>query len=68
VSTLIETRATEAEREQDNDLADYLINLQREINRTNKNVDGYNAKLKMVLNEPELKKHSIQSLMSRKQF
>lgn len=54
VSTLIETRATDAEREQDNDLADYLIRIQSEINRKNELTDEYNEKLEAVLSVADL--------------
>lgn len=43
LSELIESRATDAEKLNDVDLADYLINEQREINKWNKHADEYNS-------------------------
>ncbi len=51
VSSLIENHATDEQKESGYDLADYLIEQQKEINQTNDFVDRYNAKLKVVLND-----------------
>ncbi|HLM60905.1 MAG TPA: hypothetical protein VK308_08885, partial [Pyrinomonadaceae bacterium] len=54
VSSLIENNATDEQRANGYDLADYLINEQSERNKINKNHDAYNAKLEMVLNDESL--------------
>lgn len=54
VSGLIETHATEQEKADQVDLADYLIDLQRQMNAFNKEVDEYNAKVARVMNDPAL--------------
>jgi hypothetical protein len=54
VSSLIETHATDEQRANGFDLADFLINEQTEINQFNNFVDRYNAKLEMVLNDESL--------------
>ncbi|MBA4183187.1 MAG: hypothetical protein H0X49_04155 [Acidobacteria bacterium] len=54
VSSLIETHATDEQKESGFDLADYLINQQIEINQFNTFVDRYNAKLKTVLDDKSL--------------
>jgi hypothetical protein len=51
VSDLLETHATDQEKADGFDLADYLINQQAEINELNEITDSYNAKLEMVLND-----------------
>ncbi len=51
VSDLIEKHATDQEKADGFDLADYLINQQAEINELNEITDSYNAKLEMVLND-----------------
>jgi hypothetical protein len=56
VSNLIESHATDAQREGGYDLADFLINEQTEINQFNNFVDRYNAKLEMVLSDERLKR------------
>ncbi len=55
-SNLIENHATDEQKANGYDLADYLINQQSEINQTNNFVERYNAKLEMVLNDESLKK------------
>jgi len=55
VSNLIETHATNEQRTNGYDLADYLINQQAEINQTNNFVDSYNGKLETVLNDESLR-------------
>jgi hypothetical protein len=54
VSSLIENHATDEQKANGYDLADYLINQQTEINQFNNFVDRYNAKLEMVLNDESL--------------
>ncbi len=54
VSDLLETHATDQEKADGFDLADYLINQQAEINELNEITDSYNAKLEMVLNDDSL--------------
>lgn len=54
VSSLIEEQATDAEKDNGFDLADYLINQQKQINQTNQFVDFFNAKLEKVLNDEKL--------------
>jgi hypothetical protein len=54
ISTLIEDHATEEQRQNGFDLADYLIEQQREINQSNDFVEHYNAKLKTVLKDEKL--------------
>jgi hypothetical protein len=55
VSNLIENHATDEQKTNGYDLADYLINQQRQINQFNNFVDSYNSKLKMVLNDESLR-------------
>lgn len=55
VSSLIENNATDEQKANGYDLADYLINQQTKINKTNDYIDRYNAKLEMVLNNKKLK-------------
>ena len=57
VSSLIENHATDEQKANGYDLADYLINQQTEINKTNDYVDRYNAKLEIVLNDEKLKQN-----------
>jgi len=54
VSRLIENFATDEQKRNQYDLADYLINEQRQINRANKFIDFYNTKLEAVLNDESL--------------
>ena len=54
VSNLIENHATDEQKTNGYDLADYLINQQNEINQTNDFVNEYNAKLEKVLNDKSL--------------
>ena len=54
ISTLIEDHTTEEQKQNGFDLADYLIDQQREINRANDFVYRYNAKLKTVLKDEKL--------------
>jgi shikimate kinase len=53
-SALIELRATAEQKRNQYDLADYLIEQQREINQFNQMIDQYNAKLETVLNDKSL--------------
>jgi hypothetical protein len=55
VSNLIENHATDEQKKDGYDLADYLVNQQRQINQFNNFVDSYNSKLKMVLNDESLR-------------
>ncbi len=55
VSNLIESHATDEHKANGYDLADYLINQQKEINELNQVYDAYNSKLEMVLNDESLK-------------
>ena len=54
VSKLIETAGSVEEKRNGYDLADYLINQQRQINENNFSSDFYNAKLDAVLSTPHL--------------
>ncbi len=54
VSSLIENHATAEQHASGYDLADYLINQQREINQTNTSIDVFNTKLETVLNDESL--------------
>ncbi len=56
VSSLIESHATDEQKTNGYDLADYLINQQTEINQHNSFVDSYNSKLEMVLSDESLKR------------
>jgi hypothetical protein len=56
VSSLIEIHATDEQKANGYDLADYLINQQAEINQTNDFIDRYNAKLETVLSDERLKR------------
>jgi hypothetical protein len=56
VSNLIENHATDEQKANGYDLADYLINEQTEINQFNNFVDRYNSKLETVLNDERLKR------------
>jgi hypothetical protein len=49
ISSLIETRATDEQKAEGYDLADYLINQQREINAYNQFVDTHNSQLKQEI-------------------
>ncbi len=53
---MIEDHASGEQRANGYDLADYLINQQREINKFNEYADEYNAKLKIVLSNEKLKR------------
>lgn len=53
-SRLIEDFATDEQKQNQYDLADYLIEQQRQINQTNELFDSYNAKLETVLNDESL--------------
>jgi hypothetical protein len=48
VSRLIENHATDEQKANGYDLADFLINEQTEINQTNDFIDRYNAKLEII--------------------
>ncbi len=54
VSTLIENHATDEQKANGYDLADYLINQQDEINELNEVYDAYNSKVDLVLNDETL--------------
>jgi hypothetical protein len=54
VSNLIETFATDEHKANGYDLADYLINQQREINELNEVYDAYNSKVEKILNDESL--------------
>ena len=54
VSNLIETHATDEQKANGYDLADYLINQQNEINEINEFIDSYNSKVDLVLNDETL--------------
>jgi hypothetical protein len=55
-SSLIENFASSEQKQNQYDLADFLINQQAEINQFNNFVDRYNAKLETVLNDEKLKR------------
>ncbi len=55
VSRLIENYATDEQKAEGYDLADYLINQQNEINELNEFIDSYNSKVDLVLNDEKLK-------------
>ncbi len=65
-SSLIENFASSEQKRNQYDLADYLIEQQREINQFNNFVDSYNAKLEMVLNDESLKRDFETILDERK--
>jgi Domain of unknown function (DUF6371) len=54
VSKLIESSGTAEEKRDGYDLADYLINQQRQINEHNSNADDYNQRLNKVLSDQSL--------------
>jgi hypothetical protein len=54
VSDWVETEATDAEKVEGSDVADFLIQQQRGRNENNKYVDSYNSKLEHVLNDESL--------------
>jgi hypothetical protein len=54
VSSLIENHATEQQKANGFDLADYLIKQQAEINRTNNKIDFYNSAVDAVLSDEAL--------------
>ncbi len=56
VSSLIENFATDQQKQNQYDLADYLINQQDEINEINELTDSYNSKLETVLSDESLKR------------
>jgi hypothetical protein len=49
LSTLIETKASDEQKVEGFDLADYLINQQREINAYNEDVNAHNSKIEMEM-------------------
>jgi hypothetical protein len=53
-SALIENFATSEQKQNQYDLADYLINQQKEINELNEVYDAYNSKVDLVLNDETL--------------
>lgn len=55
-SSLIENFASSEQKQNQYDLADYLINQQIEINQFNNFVDRYNAKLEIILSDERLKR------------
>ncbi len=54
VSQIIESQATAEQKANGYDLADYLINQQKEIIESNEFVDSYNSKLETVLSDEKL--------------
>ncbi len=54
VSSLIENNATDKQKANGYDIADYLIEQQNKINQSNEIIDSYNAKLETVLNDESL--------------
>lgn len=54
VSNLIESHATDEQKAKGYDLADYLINQQKEINELNEVYDAYNSKVELILNDESL--------------
>ncbi len=56
-SSLIENFATDEQKTNQYDLADYLIEQQNEINEINEFTNSYNSKLEMVLNDEKLKRN-----------
>jgi hypothetical protein len=57
VSSLIENFATDKQKRNQYDLADYLIEQQREINNYNQLVDDYNFKLETVLTDKSVERN-----------
>lgn len=55
MSSFIETYATAEQRANGDDLADYLIRQQKEINRFNSCADNYNVRLENVLQDEKLR-------------
>ncbi len=53
-SRLIEDFATDEQKQNQYDLADYLINQQKEINELNEVYDAYNSKVELILNDESL--------------
>jgi hypothetical protein len=53
-SALIENFATSEQKQNQYDLADYLINQQNEINELNEVYDAYNSKVELILNDESL--------------
>jgi hypothetical protein len=53
-SALIENFATDQQKQNQYDLADYLIEQQKEINELNEFYDAYNSKVDLVLNDESL--------------
>jgi hypothetical protein len=51
ISSLIETRATDEQKAEGFDVADYLIQQQREINDYNEVVDAHNSKIEMEITQ-----------------
>ncbi len=54
VSSLIENNATDEQKANGYDIADYLIEQQNKINQSNEIIDSCNAKLETVLNDESL--------------
>jgi shikimate kinase len=54
VSALIENFATSEQKQNQYDLADYLIEQQKEINELNEVYDAYNSKVELILNDESL--------------
>ena len=65
ISSLLENLATDAQKENGDDLADYLINEQQSINQLNSFADRYNSALDELLNNADL--HSKFEELRRKQ-
>jgi hypothetical protein len=53
-SALIENFATSEQMQNQYDLADYLINQQKDINELNEVYDAYNSKVELILNDESL--------------
>ena len=54
LSRLVENHATDEQKANGYDLADYLINQQKEINELNEVYDAYNSKVERILNDESL--------------
>jgi hypothetical protein len=54
VTNLIENHATDEQKANGYDLADYLINQQKEISELNEVYDAYNSKVERILNDESL--------------
>jgi hypothetical protein len=68
VSTLIKDYAADEQKEEGYDLADYLINEQKEINRYNLFAQGYNSAVDEILNDDRLMQEFETILEEQKAF